>query len=57
MRIVYDVVDMQVLQVAPAPGGLESSFVCEVPDYLVTEYLAALETLKNAMGALERAIG
>lgn len=57
MRIVYDVSDMQVLQVAPAPEGFESAFVCEVPEPLVTEYLRALETLKNTMGALERAIG
>lgn len=57
MRITYDVMDTQILIVAPATTESDTAFTCDVPDCLVTEYLTAVETLKNAMGALERAIG
>lgn len=57
MLITYDVKDIQILVVAPAQAGEESAFTCEVSDDIVAEYFAALEAFKNAMGALERAIG
>lgn len=57
MFITYDVKDTQILVIAPAVSGEESSFNCDVPETVVQDYLSALEAFRNASAALERAIG